>query len=67
MSSEDSGRERNFPGRGARGCPGAGWELRARSLAWCAEELGDERGKSCLAGQGPGRASRLEAGDLSFG
>lgn len=61
------GERRKLPGRGAGGWPGAGREVRARSLAWCAQELGDHRGKSCLAGQGPGRASRLEAGDLSFG
>lgn len=61
MSSEES------PGERSEGLPrGGGGELRARSLAWCAEELGDQRGKSCLAGQGPARASRLEAGDFKF-
>lgn len=48
--------KRNLPGRGPRGSPGAGVGVAGLELGmskgWCAGELCDRSGRSCVAGEG---------------
>lgn len=56
LNSKDWGRG-IYLGRGPRGSPGVGMGIAGLELGmskgWCAGELCDRSGKSCIAGQGP--------------